>query len=185
MFPRPRPIPFVAVAVASLALVACSGSTNRWGYARQYAPTPAEKDASVSAKELDAPMAQLKPEEWRGKKVVFYMIVSDRKDVGAGAYLTGKLHVRNEINQCSNFHDEDSCRVTIKPGEHDVVHVAVPQMPVEDNDGELRVTRSSLVRVVGTLREKVDADDGKLVIDASWYRQWPYGYYALEGDLRQ
>ena len=55
----------------------------------------------------------------------------------------------------------------------------------EDDVGVLHVGAGSLVRVVGVLGEATDADDGKLVINATWYRQWPAGYYAKEGDLRQ
>lgn len=187
MVPRPRPIPMVRLAFASMALLfaACAGP-NRWGYARDYAPTPAERSAEQGAKPLDAAMAELKPEEWRGKKVELFLIIDERKDAvgGAAAYLTGKMHVRNAINGCANKHDEDSCRVTVKPGAGAVVHVQTAIAP-EDREGELRVGKGTLLHVIGTLRASVDEVDGKLVVDASFYRQWPIGYYAFEGDLLQ
>jgi hypothetical protein len=189
MLPRPRPIPmirsaFCLAAVAALLSAGCGGP-NRWGYARNYVPTPTEKGAEDGAKPLDAAMAELKPDEWRNKKVHFFMVVDERKDASSGvAYLTGKMHVRNEVNGCSNKHDDDSCRVTVKPGAGAVVHVQTTIAP-EDREGELRVGKGSLLHVVGVLREKVDEGDGKLVVDASFYRQWPIGYYAFEGDLLQ
>jgi hypothetical protein len=51
--------------------------------------------------------------------------------------------------------------------------------------GPLKVSSGSLLRVVGTIGDKTDPDDGKLVIQATWVRAWPIGYYAHEGDLAQ
>lgn len=183
--PRSRfPALLVSAVVSFTALAACGGA-GRWGHARQYVPTKDEKSATEGARELDAPMATLKPEAWRGQKVKFFMVVSDRKPApGGGAYLTGQLHTLNEINGCDNKYDEDSCRVTIKPTGHEVVHASVRLLP-DDDVGELRVSTGSLVRVVGVLGDATDPDDGKLVINATWYRQWPMGYYAKEGDLKQ
>lgn len=174
---------FSAALVAALSF-GCGGA-GRWGHARSYVPTSAEKSATDGARDLDAPMAVLKPEQWRGQKVKFFMVVDERKPgPGGAAYLTGKMHTLNEINGCESRYDDDSCRVTIKPTGHDVVHV-VAKLQGDDDVGELRVGTGSLVRVVGTLSEQTDPDDGKLVIQAAWYRQWPIGYYAKEGDLKQ
>ena len=180
---RTRTIPLFATAVVAL-LVGCS-SPGRWGHARSYAPTSAEKDATNGARELDAPMAELKPGEWHGVKVRFFMVVDERKPgPGGTAYLSGQLHTLNEINGCENKHDDDSCRVTIKPTGHEKVH-AIIHLAGEDDVGELRVGTGTLVRVVGTLSDQLDPDDGKLVVQGSWYRQWPIGYYVKEGELRQ
>lgn len=194
MLPRPRPIPFRSglaaaaltsvLALASVALLGCGGP-GRWGHARQYAPTSDEKTQIADARDLDAPMAQLKPEAWRGQKVKFFMVVDERKPgPGGAAYLTGKLHTLNEVNGCDNKYDEDSCRVTIKPTGHEVVH-AIVRLQADDDVGQLRVGPGSLLRVVGTLSDATDPDDGKLVVQSTWYRQWPIGYYAKEGDLKQ
>lgn len=194
LFPRPRPIPFVrrasspllSAALIAFALAAAGcGGPNRWGYARSYSPLPTEKSAEEGARPFDPTMAELKPEEWRNKKVHFFFIVDERKDASGGVvYLTGKMHVRNEVNGCANKHDEESCRVTVKPGEGAVVHVQTT-LVAEDQAGQLRVGKGTLLHVVGVVREKVDADDGKQVVEASFYRQWPMGYYVFEGDLLQ
>ena len=187
MFPRPRPIPlcFSVVGAVLLSAVAGCAGAGRWGHARQYEPIAEEKANAQDAKDLDAPMAQLKPEAWRGVKVRFFMVVDDRRPGPAGAaYLSGKIHTLNEINACENKHDEDSCRVTIKPTGHEKVH-AIVKLRADEDVGELRVGAGSLVRVVGVLGDKSDEEDGKLVVQASWYRVWPIGYYAKEGDLRQ
>ena len=166
-------------------LATACGGAGRWGYSRNYAPTSEEKSVTEGARELDAPMAALKPEAWRGQKVRFFMVVQDRKPApGGGAYLTGKQHTLNEINGCENKFDDSSCRVTIKPTGHETVH-AVVRLQSDDDVGKLGVSSGSLVRVVGTISDATDPDDGKLVIQGSWYRQWPMGYYAKEGDLIQ
>lgn len=166
-------------------LVTACGGAGRWGYSRNYAPTSEEKGATEGAKELDAPMAALKPEAWRGQKVKFFMVVQERKPApGGGAYLTGKQHTLNEINGCENKFDDSSCRVTIKPTGHETVH-AIVRLAGDDDVGKLAVGSGSLVRVVGTITDATDPNDGKLVVQASWYRQWPMGYYVKEGDLLQ
>jgi hypothetical protein len=186
MAPRPRPIPFLAATLVSFGVMlgGCGGA-GRWGHARHYVPTSEEKQAIEGARDLDVPMAQLKPEAWRGQKVRFFMVVGDRRPgPGGAAYLTGKQHVLNEINGCENKFDEDSCRVTIKPTGHETVH-AVVRLAGDDDVGAVRVGPGSLLRVVGVLGDATDPDDGRLVIQASWYRQWPLGYYAREGELLQ
>jgi hypothetical protein len=181
---HPRRARSVAAASLALALAGCGGA-GRWGHARQYVPTGDEKTAVEGVRDLDAPMAVLKPEAWRGQKVRFFMVVAERKPApGGGAYLTGQLHTLNEINGCENKYDEDSCRVTIKPTGHDTVH-AVVKLQGDDDVGPIHVGSGSLVRVVGVLADAPDPDDGKLVITGSWYRHWPAGYYAREGELRQ
>lgn len=166
-------------------LLSACGGAGRWGHSRTYAPASGEKSAADGARELDAPMATLKPEAWRGQKVTFFMVVGERKPgPGGAAYLTGKQHTLNEINGCENKFDDDSCRTTIKPTGHDTLHALV-KLQSDDDVGALRVGTGSLVRVIGTLSEATDPDDGKLVVMASWYRQWPIGYYAKEGDFRQ
>jgi hypothetical protein len=195
MLPRPRPIPLVrrlvgralgalVVTAAVSSTVGCGGP-NRWGYARNYEPLAPEKSALDGAQPFDATMAELKPEQWRNKKVHLWLIVDERKDAANGVvYLTGKMHVRNDVNGCANKHDEDTCRVTVKPGEGAVVHVQTT-LVAEDQAGQLRVGKGTLLHVVGTVREKPDADDGKQVVDGAYYRQWPMGYYVSEGDLLQ
>jgi hypothetical protein len=179
-----RSAPALVLLALSTSLLACGGG-GRWGYARSYKPLSEEESALSGAKELDAPMAALKPEAWRGQKVKFFMVVTDRKQgPGGAAYLTGKTHTLNEINNCENKYDDDTCRVTIKPTGHETVH-AIVRLKADDDAGALRVGTGSLVRVIGNLTEATDADDGKLVVQTAFYRQWPIGYYVREGEFRQ
>ncbi len=187
MFPRPRPVPLRSLLLGLVlagSLLACGGG-GRWGHTRNYSFYKDEKGQTEGAKDLDAPMAQLKPEAWRGVKVKFFMVVDTRKPgAGGAAYLTGKVHTLNEINACENKYDEDTCRVTIKPTGHETVHALV-RLEGEDDVGPLHVGVGSLVRLVGTLSDKTDEEDGKLVIIGNWYRNWPPAYYVKEGDLKQ
>jgi hypothetical protein len=174
-----------ALLLAVALLPTACGGPGRWGHSRHYSETSSEKSAVEGARELDTPMATLKPEAWRGQKVSFFMVVDERRaGAGGAAYLTGKQHTLNEINGCENKYDDDSCRVTIKPTGHETVH-AIVRLQSDDDVGSLAVSTGSLVRVVGTLSDATDPDDGKLVVQASWYRQWPIGYFRREGDLLQ
>lgn len=187
MNPRLRSLALgVSTLLATSALALACSSPGRWGHARAYAPTSDESNQVEGAKDLDAPMAQLKPEEWRGKKVRFFMVIDERKPgPGGAAYVSGQLHTLNEINNCENKHDDDTCRVTIKPTGHEKVHVVLRLAAAEDDTGELRVGTGTLLRVVGVLSDQPDPDDGKLVVQGTWYRQWPIGYYIKEGDYKQ
>ena len=185
---RTRPNAFAVLAIAlgfASPLVSGCSSPGRWGHSRAYAPTSEESKMIAQARDFDAPMARLKPEAWQGALVRFFMVVDQRQPGPDGAsYLRGKIHTLNEINGCENRYDESSCRVTIKPGAHDTVHVAV-RLHGDDDAGVLHVFAGTLVRVVGVLSDKPDPKDGKLVIRATWYRQWPAGYYAREGEVNQ
>ena len=176
----------LALTLAAAASVSGCGSPGRWGHSPQYVPASGEQDAIADTRDLnDGAQALLTFEKWKGAKVRFFMVVDERKPgPGGAAYVTGQLHTLNEINGCANKHDNDSCRVTIKPTGHDTVH-AIVRLSGEDDIGELRVGTGTLLRVVGVLSDQTDPDDGKLVIQGSWYRQWPIGYYAKEGDLLQ
>ncbi|MFI5301185.1 MAG: hypothetical protein ACHREM_24130 [Polyangiales bacterium] len=173
-----------AAVLLALAVTACA-SAGRWGHARSYAPAADEKAVVDGARDLDAPMALTQPEKWIGQNVRFFMVVDERgAGPGGAAYLTGKLHTLNEINGCANRYDEETCRVTIKPVGHDTVHV-LAKLSGDLDVGPVKVSSGSLLRVVGVISDKTDADDGKLVIQASWVRAWPIGYYAHEGELVQ
>ncbi|MEO7093989.1 MAG: hypothetical protein ABI175_12115, partial [Polyangiales bacterium] len=103
MSPRPLRFALFTLCLASVAPLGGCTSAGRWGHARSYVPTSDEKTAIGDAKDLDAPMAVLKPEEWRGKKVRFFMVVDERKPApGGGSYLSGQVHTLNEINGCEN-----------------------------------------------------------------------------------
>jgi len=166
--------------IASLALAACH-SPGPYGYSRAYSPLDAEEEATEHAKELDPVMIERVPEEWKAKRVTLFGVVRGRKEASGGqAYLTLSMRRLADRNLCDAA-DEETCRVTVSEREHAIVHV-IARITGEDDLGKTSVAPGSLVRVVGRLRDDVDAEDGAPVLAATYYRHWPRGEFVTSGD---
>jgi hypothetical protein len=157
----------------------CAGchSPGPYGYSRVYAPLPDEKRAAEGATDYDPVMAQRAPDQWKGKPVSVFGVVKARNPgPGGTADLTLSVRVLEPRNLCESA-DEDTCRVTVSDREHAVLHAHV-KLTGEDDIGKLSVGAGSLLRLVGKLKDDVDASDGAAVLGASYYRHWPRGYYV-------
>ena len=170
----------VALALAGLAAGACH-SAGKWGYARSYAPLSEEEDAAEGAREYDPVMIEREPESWRKSKISIFGVVRSRSQAqGGAAYLTLSIRTLADRNLCDEM-AEDSCRVTVSDHEFGLIHAVVKLEP-EDNIGQLSVGQGSLVRVIGTLTDSVDKNDGMQVLSASYYRHWPHNYYVTDAE---
>jgi hypothetical protein len=166
-----------------IALVVAIGcrSPGPYGHARTYTPLDEEKRAVESAREYDPVMAQRSPDQWRGKPVSLFGVVTSRSaGPGGTADLALSLRRLEERNLCDS-EDEDSCRVTVSDRQHGVVHV-LAKLESNDDIGQLSVGPGSLLRVVGTIGDELAAADGAAVIRASYYRHWPRNYYVTSAD---
>ena len=158
-------------------LVGCR-SAGPYGYAPSYAPTSDEETAEAGAKPYDPVMYAREPDAWRTSKVVLFGLVTSRAPgPGGAAYLTLSVRKLETRNLCSNANDEDTCRVTVSDRDFGVVH-ALARMRPEDDMGEHSVGIGSLVRVVGTFGQDVDANDGAPVMRATFYRHWPRYFFV-------
>ena len=160
----------------TLVLAGCH-SPGLYGYSKSYSALSEEEDAAEDAAEYDPVMAERVPEEWRKKAISVFGIVESRKP-GAGGKVDLTLSVRTlaPLNLCDEG-GEDTCRVTVSDREHAVVHALVA-LRREDDVGKHGVTAGSLVRVIGTLADGVDAEDGTTVFQAKYYRHWPRNFYV-------
>lgn len=166
--------------VALVTAIACH-SAGPYGFSRTYTPLEPEEQATSNAREYDPVMAQRMPDEWRGKPVSLFGVVTSRTDgPGGSADLTLSLRRLEARNLCDS-EDEESCRVTVSDREHGVVHV-LAKLDSEDDIGKLSVGQGSLLRVVGTIGDEVSPADGAAVIRASYYRHWPRNYFVTTAD---
>lgn len=164
------------VLVLALGLSGCH-SPGMYGYSRTYSPLDAEESATKSAKEYDPVMAQRAPEEWKGKAVSLFGVVKARHPGAAGqADLSLSVRTLEPRNLCDTG-DEDTCRVTVGDREHAVVH-ALAKLSGDDDIGKLSIGAGSLVRVVGTLSDSVDPNDGSPVVRVTFVRHWPRDFYV-------
>ncbi|MFO0568375.1 MAG: hypothetical protein U0263_22125 [Polyangiaceae bacterium] len=163
-----------------LALAGCH-SPGQYGYARVYSPLSDEETAQKGAKEFDPVMVQRAPDEWRGKAVTLFGVVKARNPgPGGNADLTLSVRSLEPRNLCDTG-DEDTCRVTVGDREHAIVH-ALSKLSGDDDIGKLSVGAGSLVRIVGTLSDNVDPDDGAQVVRVTYLRHWPRDYYVTTAD---
>jgi hypothetical protein len=165
-----------------LALLSCAcHSAGQYGFARTYEPLGDEEDAQQGAKDYDPVMAQRAPDDWKGKTVSVFGVVKVRNPGPNGqSDLTLSVRTREERNLCDTA-DEDTCRVTVSDREHAVVHALVT-LEDEDDIGKESVGPGSLLRIIGTIRDTVDPDDGTTVIRAKYHRHWPRNYYVTTAD---
>jgi hypothetical protein len=130
-------------------------------------------------------MFQRQPDQWRGKPVALFGIVTNR---GAGpngtAYVTLSVRRLEPRNACESHADEDTCRVTVSDADFGLVHVQVVAHG-DDDVGEHSIGGGSLLRLVGTFGEETDPNDGGAVMRATYYRHWPRGFYVTKSAAQQ
>jgi hypothetical protein len=168
------------LALSGLLAVACH-SAGKWGFARSYTARSEEEDAAEGARKYDPVMIEREPESWRGAKLSIFGVVRSRSQApGGAAYLTLSVRTLAERNLCDEM-AEDTCRVTVSDHEFALIHAIVKLEP-EDDIGKLSIGQGSLVRVIGTLTDSVDKNDGMQVLRASYYRHWPRNYFVTDAD---
>jgi hypothetical protein len=173
----------LAFPLLSLALLGCH-SAGPYGFGREYQPLSAEQSATHDAREYDPVMAERDKEDWKKGTVSLFGVVKARaaaKD--GGAYVSLSMRALSPRNLCQDF-DEDTCRVTVSEHEHATLHATL-KLASEDDIGQLSVGKGSLLRVVGTLSDEVDPDDGSPVLRVSYYRHWPRHYFVTTADAPQ
>lgn len=172
------------VAFAVVGLVACGGG-GQYGHSVNYAPLSEETKAAQGAKEYDPVMFQRQPDQWRGKPVALFGVVTNRASgPGGGAYLTLSVRRLEPRNLCESNADEDTCRVTVSDADFGVVHANVA-LHGEDDMGEHSVGGGSLLRLVGVFGEDVDPNDGGPIMRVKYYRHWPRYFYVTKAAASQ
>ncbi len=167
-----------------VALAACHGA-GQYGHAVNYAPLSDEEKALAGAKEYDPVMFQRKPEEWRGKPVSLFGVVTSRASgPGGGAYLALSVRRLEPRNLCDSNADEETCRVTVSDADFGVVRANVV-LKGDDDIGEHSVGGGSLVRVIGTFGEDVDPNDGAPIMRVTYYRHWPRYFFVTKAAASQ
>jgi len=174
---RLAPLWMIGVVVTtSLGAAACGAG--EYGHSRTYTALSVEASAADGAVEYDPVMAKRRPEDWQQEKLSVFGIVLGRQDLEGGAVMLKLSMRRLEGRNLCESREDSSCRTTVSEHEHERMHVRVTIANAEDAAGGLSIGGGSLVRVIGTLDAKPNADDGKPVLTATYYRHWPRGYYV-------
>jgi hypothetical protein len=166
-------------------LVAACGGGGQYGHSVNYAPLSDEEKATKSSKEYDPVMFQRQPEQWHGKPVALFGVVTNRGAGTAGnAYVTMSVRRLEPRNACDSHNDEDTCRTTVSDADFGLVH-ALLVLHGDDDVGEHSVGGGSLLRLVGTFGEDVDPNDGGPVMRVTYYRHWPRAFYVTKAAAQQ
>jgi len=165
-------------ALLPLAVTLACRSAGPYGYSVEYAPGDEETKTVAGSREFDPVVFDREKEEWRKGTVNLFGVVDSRAPGAQGAALL-KLSVRRlePRNLCKDPRDEDTCRVTVSDKDYGVVYAQVA-LHGDDDTGPKAVAAKSLVRLVGTFGEEVNATSGAPVLHASFYRHWPVGFYV-------
>lgn len=167
---------------ASLGAAGCGAG--EYGHSRTYTPLDVEAAAAEGAVDYDPVMAKRRPGEWQQRKLSVFGVVLGREDLeGGGAVLKLSMRRLEGRNLCESREDS-SCRTTVSEHEHERMHARITIDKPEDAEGSLSIGSGSLVRVIGKLDPEPDAEDGKPVLAATYYRHWPRGYYVTSAAAR-
>ena len=169
----------------SIVLLCGCGGAGPYGHAVNYVPLSEEQKATSTAKEYDPVMFQRQPEQWHGKPVAVFGVVTNRgAGTGGTAYVTLSVRRLEPRNACESNADEDTCRVTVSDADFGLVHAMV-NLHGEDDVGEHSVGGGSLLRLVGTFGEDTDPSDGAPIMHATYYRHWPRYFYVTKAAAQQ
>jgi hypothetical protein len=171
--------------LSSVLFATACGGGGQYGHSVNYAPLGDEQKAISTAKEYDPVMFQRQPEQWRGKPVSLFGVVTNRgAGAGGSAYVTLSVRRLEPRNLCESNADEDTCRVTVSDADFGLVHAQVV-LHGDDDVGEHSVGGGSMVRLVGTFGEEVDPNDGGPIMHVTYYRHWPRGFYVTKQAAKQ
>jgi hypothetical protein len=163
--------------LALVALLASCHSAGPYGHSKVYAPTSAEQSAVSGNKEYDALLAERSLDKLKGRSVWLFGLVTNRgSGPGGAAYVALSLRTLQQRNLCES-EDEDSCRVTVSEREMGRAH-ALLALSAEDEMGQESVGLGSLLRIVGSVTQDLDPNDGTPILRASFYRHWPRGTFV-------
>lgn len=167
----------VAVIAAAVPLLPACHGAGPYGHAKIYAAASAEEKAVAGNKEYDPLLAERALDKLKGRSVWLFGVVTNRgSGPGGAAYVALSLRSLQQRNLCKSD-DEDSCRVTVSEREMGRAH-ALLALASDDEMGEESVGLGSLLRIVGSVTQDLDPNDGTPILRASYYRHWPRGHYV-------
>jgi hypothetical protein len=166
----------LSVSLAALSLLSCH-SAGPYGHSKVYTPTGAEESAVADNKEYDPNVAERALDKLKGRSVWLFGVVTNRGSGPGGAtYVALSLRTLQQRNLCESA-DEDSCRVTVSEREMGRAHALIA-LSAEDEMGQESVGMGSLLRIVGSVTQDLDPNDGTPILRTKFYRHWPRGFFV-------
>jgi len=181
----PRVVPRSRSFLLACLLAACHGA-GPYGYARTYEPLLSERTHFDRAQEQPYEQVKRAPYDYKTIELAWFGVVDELAPLQDGrTQIVLEVRTQQARNLCRDEY-QDSCRMTVSessPGKF----VARVQLSDAEKSGKERVWVGSLLKVYGTPTGDYD-EHGNPVLEASYYRHWPSGYYvttAQRGAMRR
>jgi hypothetical protein len=158
-----------------------------YGFGREYVPLREEQALHEQGVEYPYAAVVTGPTEYQGKLVAWFGVVEVMDRAPDGRYLVRLAHRKHQERHLCDGESADSCRVTVQFSSQGGFSALVDFRPADLVPGLDKVQPGTLLRIFGKVRceenddEQVECEydeQGGIVLDASWYRQWPARYYV-------
>jgi hypothetical protein len=175
-----------AVAAGLAALLAGCGA-GPYGFAREYAPLREEQALHEQGVELPYGAVIGTPAEYQGRLIAWFGVVESMDRAPDGRTRVRLAHRKHQERHLCDGESSGSCRVTVQFASQGGFSALIDFRPADLVPGLDKVQPGTLLRVYGKVRcqenddEQLECeydDQGGIVLDANWYRQWPARHYV-------
>ena len=173
--------------LAAVAAVVAGCGAGPYGFAREYVPLDEEEALHERGVELPYSAVVSDPADHRDALIAWFGVVESVTPADDGRHLIRLSHRTHRDRHLCDDESSSSCRVTVHFKSSGGFSALVELRP-EDTVASLdKVQPGTLLRVFGKVRcrenddEQIvcDYDDqGGILLDAVWYRQWPARYFV-------
>lgn len=163
-----------------LALLAAGCGAGAYSFSREYVPLSEEDELLEAAADTSYEDVRRDPNAFRSSSLGWFGVVTNVEGDPNGSVRVALTHRIHQPRHLCGDETDGSCRVTVSERESGPFS-AVLTLRSEDRAGTERVGSGSLLRVYGSPTGEFDEAGGP-VIQATYYRHWPRGYYVTTGD---
>ncbi len=168
-----------SLCAAAVLLFACGGG-GLYGFAREYSPLSAERDHMEGSTEISYEEVRRDPVDFQSTTVAWFGVVTDLTIDESGAGTISMTYRTLAARNLCGDETSGSCRVTVSEREGGPFSATVQLRP-EEQAGEDRLWRGSLVKIYGHPNGEFDEQGGPILV-TDWHRHWPRGAYVTTGD---
>jgi hypothetical protein len=173
----------------SLLCVGAAGcGAGPYGFSKTYVPLDAEAAYDSTSTESGYEDVNNDPAAYENEQIAWFGIVEKLTLAEDGRYRIELSHRKHRPRHLCSSDADDSCRVTVH-SESAGGFTALVQLKTEDTAPGLdKVQTGTLLRVFGKVRCRMNEDNerqecdhderGGVVLDVSYYRQWPARYFV-------